>query len=184
MVAVVQINAESSLTEQSVNVWHWRIPEANSVTEVNVCINALDTFYTAIASHFTAQTFTIGARVVTVNLTPNRIIAGTVQTAASATATATGFQCAALLQLLTSTVGGSFRGRKYLGPLASGSLNANGTDIATATISAIQGAANTLVATSGSGVELGIWSRTNQVFTPCESAVCKTGIATQRRRLT
>jgi hypothetical protein len=71
-----------------------------------------------------------------------------------------------------------------LGPLASGSLNANGTDIATATISAIQGAANTLVATSASGVELGIWSRTIPVFTPVESAVCRTGIATQRRRLT
>lgn len=183
MVAVVQIPVESNLPTESVNVWHWEIPEANSVTEVNVCINALDTFYTAIQATLAAQTFTIGRRVTTVDLDPNRIIAGTPQTAASATANWAPFQACGVVQLLTSTVGGSFRGRKYIGPLERGQIAATATDLVSTAISTWQGALNTLVATSGSGVQLVIWSRKNQVSTPVESGVVRTRLGTQRRRL-
>lgn len=184
MTAVVAIPVESNLATESVNVWHWRIPETSSGTEVNTCINALDTFYTAVGSIFTAQTFTIGSRVVTVDLEPNRIIAGTVQTAASGTASIAPLSLAIVCSLLTSTVGGSFRGRKYLGPVGNSAVHTDGRTFTSSTVSTVQGALNTLIATSTGGVELGIWSRTREVFTPVETGVVRSLIGTQRRRYT
>lgn len=184
MALVIQIPAESNLATESVNVWHYEIPGTAPVTEANSAITALDTFYGAITSVLSAATWTIGRVVRTVDQTPNQYIGATPQTQATTGATVSPLQVCALVSFTSSTVGGSYRGRKYLGPITTGSVAANGRDLDTAELSTIFTAASALLADTTNGIALGTWSRKPGVgFTPATSVSVSGRLHTQRRRL-
>ena len=184
MVAVIELSASHSLATKAINVWHWRIPESNSVTEVDACIDALDTFYTAIASRIQTGVVTIGPLARTVDQNPNEYIQGTTETVSTSGAAGAPLATAACLSLKSSLVGGSRRGRKYLGPMYASAVNSDGRTIATGVSNEITSAAATLMGTSTAGVELGIWSRTLNVFTPVTAVSVNPVVAIQRRRVT
>lgn len=184
MPAVIRVPVESSLSTQAVNVWHWIIPNSSPLTEASGICTALDTFYTAIAGVLGATTFTIGTRVVTVDQTPNLVIPAVTQ---SAVGTGPGFSMlasCAVLQLGSNVVGGSHRGRVYLGPLDSSAVDSTGRQIASADQSTITAAAATLMAFTTNGVQLAVWSRKNLVATPVTGVSTRNIVGIQRRRLT
>lgn len=184
MPAVIRVPVESSLATQSVSVWHWIIPNSAPSTEANNAINALDTFYTALSSILAPQTFTIGSRVTTVDQNPNLIIGASSQTATGAGSGTEILSAAAVLSLGSSVVGGSHRGRKYLGPLGANVVTTNGRDISSGTASTITAAAATLMGTTTGGIQLAVWSPTQSVATAVSAVSCRTLLGTQRRRLT
>lgn len=183
MPAVVEITAESSLSTESVNVWHWLIPNSSPVTEVNNAINALDAFYTSITAQLFAQTFTIGRRVRTVDQNPNVLIAGAPQTATSSGATAAALSAAVGLHLGSSFIGGSRNGRRYIGPLVQSAIQADGRSLSAGAVSAVSGAAATLIAVTTGGIQAVIWSRKFQVATPITNISVGGSIVSQRRRI-
>lgn len=184
MVAVIEMRVSSNRATQDVNVWHWRIPESSPVTEVNAAITALDTFYGAIAAHLQSGIYTVEGLVRTVDQNPNEYISGSgLTTTASGTAGANLAGCA-VLALKSAVVGGSRRGRKYLGPLPAGSLNSDGRTLTSTAISVIVSAATTLMGTTTSGIELGVWSRKFSIFTPVTAVGVQQVVGIQRRRLT
>lgn len=184
MPAVIRIAAESSLATASVNVWHWIIPNSAPVTEAQNAVDALDTFYTAIAGELAnGIVWTIGSRVVTVDQNPNLVI-GVVTGSATGTGTNTNIlSAAAVLNLGSNIVGGAHRGRVYLGPLDSAATNSNGRQIASSTQTAITAAAGTLMATTTGGIQLAVWSRKNLQATAVSSVSTRLTIGSQRRRL-
>jgi hypothetical protein len=184
MPAVIRVSVESSLATQSVNVWHWIIPNSAPVTEANNAINALDAFYTTLTTTFAPQTFTIGSRVVTVDQSPNLIIGATSQTAAGTGASTEVLSAAAVLRMYSSIVGGSHRGRKYLGPLSGGVVASNGRELVSGTVTNITAAAATLMAVTTGGINLAVWSETTQSATAVTGVGCATTLGTQRRRIT
>lgn len=183
MAAVVRIPVESSLATGSVNVWHYRITNASPITEVSEAIAQLDTFYTAIAGLLAAQTFTIGTRCVTEDQTPNLIIAGTSQTAAGAGASTTLLAGAAVLSIFSGIVGGTHRGRKYLGPLDSAAMQADGRSLNATDRTTLATAAGNLLLATASGSTMGIWSRKNSAFTLATGVTAAAVIGVQRRRM-
>lgn len=184
MAAIVRIPVESSLATQSVNIWHYRITNAAPITEVNEALVQLDTFYTAIAGVLGVQTFTIGARVVTEDQTPNLIIGATSQTATMTGVNLQPLQACAVLSISSGIVGGTHRGRKYLGPLDGSSVQADGRSLTAADRTTIVGAAGALLTATASGSTMGVWSRKNSTFTVASGVSVASLIGTQRRRLT
>lgn len=184
MVAVIEVRASSSIGTEAVNVWHWRIPEANSLTELTGIIGALDAFYEAIKAELQAGIITVEGLARTVDQNPNEYISGSGLTTLTTGSGASVLSACAVLSLKSNTVGGSRRGRKYLGPLDTAAVATNGADVATSTISTILTAATTLMGFTTNGVELGVWSRKFQTFTPVSAVGVATGLGTQRRRLT
>jgi len=184
VVAVVEIRASNSIATEAVNVWHWRIPESNAVTEVNAAITALDTFYEAIKSRIQTGLITVEGLARTVDQNPNEYIGGSGLTTSTTGAAGGSLASAIVLSLKSNTVGGSRRGRKYLGPMAAASLQADGRSIGAATITEVTNAASTLIATTTSGIEFGVWSRLLNVFTPITTVAVNPIVGTQRRRLT
>lgn len=183
MVAIVRVPVESSLATGSVNVWHWEIPNSAPITEVGEVTAALDTFYTAIAGVLFVQTFTIGTRCVTVDQNPNVIIPANT---GSATATGVGvsvLSAAAVLSLGSYVVGGTHRGRVYLGPLDQGAVQSNGRQLGTSEQSTINSAAGALLTPTASGCRLVVWSRKNNTATVVTSVSTALQLGTQRRRL-
>lgn len=183
MAAVVRIPVESSLGTQSVNVWHYRITNAAPVTEVSEAIAQLDTFYTAIAGVLGVQTFTIGARCVTEDQSPNLIIAGTSQIAVMTGSNYNVLSACAVLSLSSGIVGGAHRGRKYLGPLDGAAVQTDGRSVTGADRTTLISAAGALLTPTASGSVMGIWSRKNSTFTVCSGVSVGTIVGTQRRRL-
>lgn len=184
MVAVVEIRASHSFATQAVNVWHWRIPESNAITEVNAAITALDTFYETIKSRIQTGVLTVEGLARTVDQNPNEYIGGSGLTTSTTGATGGSLATAIVLSLKSNTVGGSRRGRKYLGPAPATVLNADGRTIASAVITDVVNAATTLIGTTTSGIEFGVWSRQLEVFTPITTVAVNSVAGTQRRRLT
>jgi hypothetical protein len=183
VVAVVEIRASHSVSTQAVNVWHYRIPEANVLTEVNAAITALDTFYEAIKTRLVTGTLTVEGLVRTVDQSPNEYIGGSGLTTTCTGAAGASLATAVCLSLKSQLVGGSNRGRKYLGPCIAGVLQGDGRSIASSVVTDFTTAATTLVATVTSGIELGIWSRKNSTFTPVTAVGINPVAASQRRRL-
>lgn len=184
MPGVYEFTASHSLATQAVNVWHWQIPESNSVAEVQGIQTALDTFYTALASRIQTGVITINALVRSVDKVNNVYVTGTQQTASTSGTAGAPLSTSACLSLKSNLVGGSRRGRKYLGPLTAAAVNSDGRTIASAVSSDIVAAAAALMAFTTNGVQLGVWSRTANVFTPVTAVSCNPVVATQRRRLT
>lgn len=184
MVAVIEIRASHSFATQAVNVWHCRIPEANVSTEVAAAITALDTFYETIKSRIQAGILTVEGLVRTVDKNPNVYIGGSGLTTTTTGTTGGSLASAICMSMKSSVVGGSHRGRKYLGPAPASVLNVDGRTIAASVVADVLSAGTTLLGTSTAGIDFGIWSRKDSTFTSWDTVSVNPVLATQRRRLT
>lgn len=184
MPAVIEVRAHAGFATEAVNVWHWRIPNSVPVTEVNTITTALDTFYTAIVGLLQSTVWTIEGLARTVDQAPNQYIQGPTQTATATGTLGYNLSTSICVNKKSNLVGGSRRGRVYLGPVPSAVVNSDGRTITTAATGTLVAAFATLVSTSANGVEFGVWSRKFQTFTPCPNFSVDPVIATQRRRLT
>lgn len=186
MSKVIRVVAESSLAIESVNVFHWQIPGAGSqATEIAAAITAMTNFYNAVKALIPTSTITIGTRVVTVDQTPNQELASsnaTVTTTGGSTSAVT--SAAAVCAYRGPFIGARYRGRIFLGPLADAAVASSGTDITGSAATTISAAWATLVATTTSSIAFGVWSRTFQTFTPAVASSVRSGLGSQRRRLT
>lgn len=183
MVAVIRVTCVSDVALGAVNVWHWRIPEANVLTEVNGILGALDAFYEAIDAYLAPAIITIGSRVTTVDQTPNEEIF-----ASALTCTTSGSGSDLLAGCIVANwrgaqVGARYRGRVYLGPLDTDAINSNGRTVAATPSGIVLTALSTLGQFSTNGVEHGTWSRTYNVFTPSAVYGVNPIAGIQRRRL-
>lgn len=183
MAAIVRIPVESSLATGCTNVWHYSIPNSSPTSEVSEAIDQLDTFYTAIAGSLFVQTFTIGQRCVTVDQTPNLVIPGTSEQATGTGTGVTTLAACAVLGLGSNIVGGSHRGRIYLGPLDDAAVSSNGRELDSTNRTTILTAAAALLSATASGAFVVVWSRKNLTATPVTGVSVATTIGTQRRRL-
>lgn len=180
---IVRIAAESTIAFGSVNVWHWDLPGVAETTEVNAAITALDTFYEAIKTHLQPAVITAGTRVVTVDESPNRVIAGTPLSTTTTGTDNAPRQAAVVCKLLTPFIGKSYSGRVYLGPLYKSAIATDGRQVSSGTISTVQTALTTLVGTTTSGIQLVVWSRKLNAATPVTGSAVNGVIGTQRGRL-
>lgn len=183
MPAVIRVTAESNIATGAVNIWHWIIPNSSPLTEAQNAVNALGTFYTAIAGVLQAGTIAIGQRVVTEDQTPNLIISPTVVNVATSGGGQSPLQCAIVLRRYSNVVGGAHRGRVYLGPVDTAAIQANGRQVSTADSTTINTAAATLMGTTTGGIQLATWSRKNRTATPITGVGVTSLLGTQRRRL-
>jgi hypothetical protein len=183
MPAVIRVTAESNQAQQSVNVWHWIIPNSSPLTEAQNAVNALGTFYTAIAGVLAVQIFSIGRRVVTVDQVPNLIISPTVSNVTCTGVNRSPLQAAIVLALGSNVVGGSHRGRVYLGPLDGAAIQSDGRSVTASDLTTINTAAAALMATTTGGIQLAVWSRKNRAAQPVTAVGGSPIIGTQRRRL-
>lgn len=183
MVAVIRFSAESSLATKSVNVWHYRIPGANSVSETEAAMNAVDNFYEAVKTFLSAGLITIGPTAQTVDFESNIYITAGAPETVTTTGTPTGVLALAMvINFRSAFVGPDRRGRVYLGPLDE-DLITDGRTIDPGAIATAQTAVNALIADTTSGIELGVWSRAKQAFTPYTTATVRPLVGIQRRRL-
>lgn len=183
MAAVVRITCESSLATAAINVWHYRITNASPTTEVGEALVALDTFYTAIAGVLSNQTISIGTRCVTEDQTPNLLIFPTTQSAAGTGGAPGALALAAVLSISSNIVGGSHRGRKYLGPIDASALQSDGRTLTAGDRTTIIAAAANLLVPTASGSVLGVWSRKNSTFTTATGVTVGVIAGLQRRRM-
>lgn len=184
MVAVIEVRSRHSLATQAVNVWHWQIPNASPVAEAQVCINAVNVLYTNLLTRIAAGTFTTDGLVRTVGPGGNVFIqASTAQTVCT-NATILPLSAAVVLQFRSGLVGGSRRGRKYIGPIGVSNMNADGRTVASAALTAFGAEAAALTAVNGSGVAFGVWSRKLGQFTECNISSVNGILGQQRKRLT
>lgn len=185
MSKVIRIDVESSLATESVNVFHWQIPGAGSqAAEIATCIGAMDSFYEAIKAYLSAGTLTIGERVVTVDQNPNQELASTPATVSTTGGAPTVLSAALLVGMRGASIGGRYRGRKFLGPLDEDLISSDGTSIDPAVVAATATAWATLVGTTTNSVAFGTWSKTYGIFTAATASVVRGAVKTQRRRLT
>lgn len=183
MTAVIRVTCESSFATLAVNAWHWRIPEANTATEVSGILTALDTFYEAIDANLAPATWTIGSRVVTVDQSPNEEIFASALTCVTSGATNGFLGACAVVSHRGAAVGARYRGRKYIGPLTAAALASNGRELSSGTLSTISTAFTTLGGFTTNGVEFGVWSEKFSQFTPSTVFAVRTQLGTQRRRV-
>lgn len=183
MPVIYRVECSSNIATQAVNVWHFQGPDSDRVTEANACITALDAFYESIKAYLIAGIITSGSRVTTEGLTPNVEIG-----ASSLTCTTTGSgmdilaQCV-VAKLRSVNIGQRYHGRKYLGPLASIGVDADGRTIAGACRTDVISGLTTLMGVSASGIDLGVYSKTYNIFTPVTVVSANTIVGIQRRRL-
>lgn len=183
MAAVVQITASSSLATQAVNVWHWQIPNSSPTTEVNNCVTALDTFYEAIKANLVAGTITVSGRAKTVDQGTNIWINGTSLTTVTTGSGTAPLSGCVVASLGSNVVGGSRRGRVYLGPITDSAIQSDGRSINTGISSTWLTALTTLISTTTGGVQLVVWSRTLLTATAVVNCAINPILGTQRRRL-
>lgn len=183
MPAVIEVRAHHSIATESVNVHHWRIPNSAAVTEANAAINALDAFYTALIGRIQTGVIQIDGLVRTVDQGSNFFIQGTTQTASCTGTVGAPLSLACCIAKKSNFVGGSRRGRIFVGPLTAACLNTDGRTIASAPTADFGAAALALFNTTTSGIEYGVWSRKTTTFTPTPVVQVNTVAAQQRRRL-
>lgn len=183
MVTVVEVTTESSIVTESVNVWHWRIPEANVGTEVAAIVTALDTFYEALDARLLTQTWTIPTRVVTVDKNPNVEIGASGTTATNTGTGGVVLAASAVCSYRGAFVGRRYRGRKYVGPLSSTAVASNGRELESAARADFLAALVALGTTTTAGIEFGVWSRKFSQFTPCTVFAVDNTLGIQRRRV-
>lgn len=183
MPVIVRVTAESSLATESVNVWHFRLPDVSRVAEADEVVDKLDTFYTALNTIMTAATWTIGRRVTTVDLNPNQVVGATSETSTSSASGTTSVAMAAVLHFSGANIGPRYRGRVYLGPMAPSVLNSDGRTIASSARSTITTAATTLMGVGALGTQLVVWSRKFNTATTVTTIGVTDVAGVQRRRL-
>jgi hypothetical protein len=183
--AVIEVRSHHSLATNVYNVWHFQIPQVTPVTEAQTCIDALLAFFTNLNTRLFAGLMTIDGLVKTVDKSPNNVF----YNATTKTVTTTGsgvlpLSAAICCGFKSDFVGKSRRGRKYIGPITSGQINADGRTVATAALTAFTTECVTLMNLTTNGVAFGVWSRKLGQFTETNTVNINNVIASQRRRLT
>jgi len=128
--------------------------------------------------------WTIGSRVITLDETPNRLISATVLTSTMTGTSRAAAQVAAGITWHTAFIGKSFTGRSYVGPLSNGGINSDGLTITSAFLTALTTAAGNITPALTGGGEFCVWSEKLQAAQEISQAQMRTGLRTQRRRLT
>ena len=184
MSKVIRITAEGSIPQDAVNVFHFRIPGAGSqATEVIAAITAVQDFYEAVDAYLRMGTITIGARVVTVDQTPNQIIPATPASVISTGSTPTTLSASVVCSYRGVNLGARYRGRIYLGPIELDQQSTDGATWDNTFIGVVSAAWADLIEVSANSIEFGVWSKRYNAFTPAVASSVSTAIGTQRRRL-
>lgn len=181
---IIRFASEFSGTQQAVNVWHFDCGGAATTSLANECIVKVDTFLEAIKAFLAAGTYTTGSRVVTVDQTPNAVVAATALTCVSSGVGNAPRQVAAGVSWRTAFIGRSFRGRNYIGPLASGAVASDGLNLNSTFASDLLTAAGNLRTVTTGGAQLCVWSERLQAANVVTGAAVPLSLRTQRRRLT
>lgn len=181
--SVIRVTAESSLATESVNVWHFEIPDVAPVTEAQACVDALEDFYDAVKGQLFAGSITIGDRVVTVDQVPNTVIAVTSRTVVTTGTAPEALQCAAVLKLITGLVGPRYRGRAYLGPIDVTVLASDGRTLSTTQRNLFISSAATHLLTNLTAADLVVYSRKFNTSQAVTGVGMDTIAGTQRGRL-
>lgn len=184
MSAVIEVRSRHSLATEAQNVWHFQIPQVTPVTEAQTCIDALLAFFTNLNTRLFAGLMTIDGLVKTVDKSPNVFYNCTTKTVTCTGSGVLPLSACVCIAFKSDFVGRSRRGRKYVGPCTSSSINADGRTVSTAAITAFNTEAVALCNLSTNGVAFGVWSRKLGVFTETNVTNINPVIASQRRRLT
>jgi hypothetical protein len=167
----------------AINVWHSSVADTTSANAQGF-VDALRDFYTTAASLFPSTvTITVGTAVTAISTTPPLILAPTPRViAGTGTGGASAAQLAEVVSWRTPFAGKSFRGRTYLGPIAVSAIT--GGILNTPVTTAVQNAANALVAASNSSVDwdMVVWSTKLNTQSTISSGVANNKLETQRRR--
>jgi len=183
MAAIVRITAEFDGAQGAANVWHYRCPNVDLETEAQEAVDQLETFYLAVEDSLGAGNWRIGETVQTVDQSPNTFVG---VTSAIVPVTGTGrelLSACVLLRWGSGIVGGSHRGRTYMGPLDAGCIDTDGRSIVGSQLTIFTNAAAALLTATAAGAQLGTWSRKNESFTVATSVGVRPFAATQRGRL-
>lgn len=184
MSAVIEVRSHHAIATNAVNVWHFQIPQVTPVTEAQTCIDALLAFFTNLNTRIQSGLMTIDGLVRTVDKSPNVFYNATTKTVNCTGSGVVPLSTAVVCGFKSDFVGKSRRGRKYIGPVTSGQINADGRTIATAALTAFTTECLALMNLTTNGVAFGVWSRKLAVFTETNTVNINNIIGTQRRRLT
>jgi hypothetical protein len=166
-----------TVSGKAVNVMHM-ISASSSVADAQVCVDDLQTFYTAIRSLYkTTATITVGARVIDQGVTPPAYV-NTTPRVVTGTGAGVSYpsQLAAVVSWRTGVATRSGRGRTFLGPFQANAFSTN--VLAPGTVTTIQAAANTLLATG----RLFVYSPRNNAYYSVTSATVSQQVRTMRTR--
>lgn len=181
---VFRFTSEAGFTQQAVNVWHVVTGSPADSTDADEAIVRVDAFFEAIKAFMKPGLWTHGNRVITLDETPNRLIPASSLTTTTTGTTNAPASVAAGITWLTDFIGKSYSGRSFIGPLSNGGVESNGLDISSTFRTALLAAAEDLVDPLTSGGRFCVWSEKLQVGTPITGWNVRTGIRTQKRRLT
>lgn len=181
--SIIRVAVESSLATEAVNVWHFEIADVAPVTEAQGAVDALEDFYDAIKTYLVAGVLTIGDRVVTVDQTPNTVIAATSRSVTTSGATTTALSVAPVLKLITPFVGPRYRGRVFLGPVEDAFLNSDGRTLGNTPRTLAISSAVTHLLTNLTTADLVVYSRKFNTAQTVTGFGMDTIAGTQRRRM-
>jgi hypothetical protein len=182
-VSVIRVTVESSLATESVNVFHFEIADVSPVTEAQAAVDALEDYYDSIKNLLVAGTLTIGSRVVTVDQTPNSVIAAVSRTVVTTGTATEGLALAAVLSWSTGLIGPRYRGRNYLGPLGGVVISSDGRTLdGTSRNTLISNAATHLI-TGLTAADLVVYSRKFNTSQTITGVGMDTVAGVQRRRM-
>lgn len=183
VMAVIRFTSEFSGSRQAVNVWHFSV-STPSTSLANEAISAVDAFFEAIKTFMAPGTWNHGARVTTVDLTPNIVVPATPLTTTTNGVATAALQVAAGVSWQSAFIGKSYRGRTYLGPIADATIENTGATITSAFQTAILTASNTLRTPTTGGAQLVVWSEKLGQGNAVVGSSVPNALRTQRRRLT
>jgi hypothetical protein len=184
--AVTVSTTNSNASGSAVSIYHFTSTAARDTAVCNTFIGHLKTMYTAFTTLFVStQTFQIGGIVRTMETPAGFIVPATPQ---NASGTGGGNilppQLAMVVSWRTALAGRGYRGRNYIGPIASGVPAANG-QISPAIVTTCQNAVNAFVA-NVNGMSptsnLVVWSPTRSDGELTLSGIVRSKIGTLRSR--
>lgn len=181
---VFRFSSEFSGTQQAVLVWHVQTAGSATSTDANQAITAVDNVFEAIKTFMAAGTWIHGQRVITLDETPNRQIVASALSTVTTGASNAPRQACQVMSWSTAFIGKSFNGRSYFGPLSQTALDSNGLDTSASLRTALATAAANITAPLAGGAQFCVWSQKLGIGTPIFGGNARTGIKTQRRRLT
>jgi hypothetical protein len=164
-------------------VWHFEIADVSPVTEAQAAVDALTAFYESVKSLLVAGTITIGDRVVTVDQTPNSVIAATSDQVVTTGTATEGLALAAVLSLSTGLVGPRYRGRAYLGPLGGSVVTTDGRTLDNTHRNTFISNAATELLTNLTAADLVVYSRLHNTAQAVTGIGMDTIAGIQRRRM-
>lgn len=179
----IQATISGGIPRTAYNLWHADVGDPAG-SDPQTVVDALRDFYTSAATLFPSTvTIQIGTSVTQIDATPPVILGPTIRTVAgTGTGGASAAQLAEVVSWRTPFAGKSFRGRTYLGPIAVSALT--GGILSTPVTTAVQNAANALIAASNAAANWSLVVRSTKlnVSTVVTSGVANSKVETQRRR--